>query len=283
MSASTRAGASTGAGSTVRPTGSRAGLYALAAATEVRAGLRSPELAVLGVALPAVLYAVFGLPNAGRTMPGGTGAGLVVLAGIGCYGALTLGVAVVGEEVAEDRGRGWLRTLAATPVPTSAYLVGKLGGALVHALLMVLGLCALAAAVGGVRLEPARWAALGALLVAGVLVCSPLGVAIAFLVRPRVAVVITNLVFLPLSFASGFFVPLSELPAVLRDVAPWLPTHHFGQLVLLAVADERDVAALSGLAPQHPAVHAAWVLGAAVLAAALALAGAHREAVTRRG
>ncbi|WP_432483682.1 ABC transporter permease [Kineococcus esterisolvens] len=266
-----------------RPTGPRAGFLALAVLTEVRAGLRTPEFAVLGMAMPVILYAVFALPNAGGELPGGTPTGLAMLAGLGCYGALTLGIVVFGEDVAKDRGRGWLRTLAATPVPAGAYQLGKLGAGLVHGVLMVTALCAFAAVAGGVRLAAGGWLALGALLVAGVLASSPLGFAIAYLARPRAAVVVTNVVFLPLSFASGFLVPLSQLPDAVGDVARWLPTYHFGQLVLRAVVEDRDVEALTGAATQPVLVHLAWVLGGAALLAGLALRAAHRETVTRRG
>ena len=275
--------AATVVGGPARVTGSRAGFLALAVLTEVRAGMRSPEFAVLGVAMPVVLYAIFALPTAGSRLPGGTPYGLALLAGIGCYAVLTLGIVVSGEDVAKDRGRGWLRTLAATPVPAGAYQVGKLGAGLVHGLSTVAGLCVFAALLGPVRLEAGRWLALGALLVCGVLLFSPLGFAIAYLARPRTAVVLTNAVFLPLSFLSGFLVPLSELPGVVGDVARWLPTYHFGQLVLRTAVDEGDVAVFTGASPQPLGVHVAWVLGGAAVLAALAIAAAHREAVTRRG
>ena len=58
-------------------------------------------------------------------------------------------------------------------------------------------------------------------MLAGVLAFSALGFAIALLARPRAAAVISNLIFLPLAFASGFFMPLSELPAAMRTIAPW--------------------------------------------------------------
>ncbi|GAA0323396.1 ABC transporter permease [Kineococcus aurantiacus] len=264
-------------------TGSRLGFARLAVVTEARAGLRRPEFAVLGMTLPVILYAIFGLPDAGDELPGGTPTGVVMLAGIGCYGALTLGIVVFGEDVAKDRGRGWLRTLAATPVPTGAYQLGKLGAGFVHGLLMVTALCLFAGLVGAVSLTAREWVVLGALLVAGVLAFSPLGFAIAYLARPRAAVVVTNVLFLPLSFVSGLFVPLSELPDVIGQVARWLPSHHFGQVVLHAVADDADIARLTGLGTQPVGVHVAWVLGSAVLFTVVALAAAHREAVTRRG
>jgi ABC-2 type transport system permease protein len=264
-------------------TGGIGGLLALQVSTEVRASLRSPEFAVGAVIIPVILYAMFGLANADNLLPGGTRIGLAMLLSLSCYGVITLAIVVFGEDVAKDRGRGWLRTLRATPFPTSVYLGGKLGAALVHGLLISAAMAALAATAGGVRLSPGEWAVFVGLMLAGVVLFSPLGFAIAYLAKPKAAAVIANVVFLPLAFASGFFVPLSELPPVMGDIARFLPTYHFGQLVYPAFMPAGDVEAFTGAASQPAALHLAWVVGAAVLLGAAALLAARREEVTRRG
>jgi ABC-2 type transport system permease protein len=263
--------------------GGRAGLLALQVVTEVRSSLRSPEFAVGAVIIPVILYAMFGLTNASSLLPQGTRIGLAMLLSLSCYGIVTLAIVMFGEDVAKDRGRGWLRTLAATPFPTGVYLAGKVGAALVSGLLIATAMAVLAATAGGVDLDPADWAVYAALMLAGVVLFSPLGFAIAYLARPKAAAVIANVVFLPLAFASGFFVPLSELPDVMGDLARYLPTYHFGQLVYRALMPAGDVEAFTGAAMQPAALHVAWVVGSAAVLGAAALLAARREAVTRRG
>ncbi|MCC2334118.1 ABC transporter permease [Cellulomonas wangsupingiae] len=270
-------------GTAPRDTGGRTGLVARTAVVQLRASFRNAEFAVGAVAVPVLLYAMFGLPNASSQLPGGTRIGLAMLVSLTAYGVVSLALFTFGENVAKDRGRGWLRTLRATPFPTAAYLGGTSLTAAVHALLIVAGTGLLAALAGGVRLDVGRWAAFAGIMTAGVLVFSTLGFAIAYLARPRAATVMANLLFLPLAFASGFFFPLSELPAVIGDVAPYLPTFHFGQLAYRAVMPASDVAAFTGAATQPVALHVAWVVGSAVLLGAVALLAARREAVTRRG
>ncbi|GAA2721308.1 ABC transporter permease [Cellulomonas aerilata] len=266
-----------------RPTGGRAGLLGLQVATEVRSSLRSPEFAVGAVIIPVILYAMFGLTNASSLLPGGTRIGLAMLVSLSCYGVVTLAIVVFGEDVAKDRGRGWLRTLRATPFPTGVYLAGKLGAALVHAALIAVVMAVLAGTAGGVDLRPGQWAVYGALMLAGVVVFSPLGFAIAYLAKPRTAAVVANVIFLPLAFASGFFAPLSELPDVMGDIARYLPTFHFGQIAYGALLPADDVVAFTGAATQPLGAHLGWVLGSAAVLAAAALLAARREAVTRRG
>ncbi|HYO39258.1 MAG TPA: ABC transporter permease [Nocardioidaceae bacterium] len=266
-----------------RPTGGRLGLVLLDARTEARASLRTPEFLALAITVPVLLYAMFGLPNATETLAGGSTVGVAMMVSLAMYGVVTLAITVFGEEVAKERGRGWVRTLYATGFPPAVHLAGKAGAALVHAALVVTAVGALAAFAGGVELSAGRWLGFGVLLVSGVLVFSSLGFAIAYLARPRTATTLINVVFLPLSFASGFFVPLSQLPDWVAAVAHYLPTYHFAQLAYRTVMPEASVEAFTGSATSELWVHVLWVLGSAAALAALALVGARREAVTRRG
>ncbi|MGH9210191.1 MAG: ABC transporter permease [Acidimicrobiales bacterium] len=265
-----------------RPNGGHLGLVALAAWTELRSSARSAEFTVGAIGIPLLLYTMFGLPNPNE-LDGGTTLRTAMLVSLSAYGVVSLAIFSFGENVAKERGRGWTRTLRATPLPTSTHLLGKTATAMVHAVLIVAAMSTLAATAGGVDLPASTWAAFGATMVAGVVAFSTLGFAIALLARPRAATVITNLIFLPLAFASGFFVPLSELPATMRTIAPWLPTFHFGQLAYRIVMPTSDVEDLTGVATGSIATHLAWVTAATVALAGLALLAARREAVTRRG
>ena len=266
-----------------RRNGGVTGLVLLTAATELRTRLRTPDFAIGAIAVPVLLYAMFGLPNAANTLPGGTSVGLAMAVSIGAYGVVSLAIFTFGEDVAKERGRGWFRTLGATPFPTWVHLAGKIANALVLGTLIIVGIALLAATVGGVSLPAASWLRLGVTMLAGVLAFSTLGFAIAFLTRPRTAAVIANLVFLPLAFASGFFVPLGELPEVLRDVAQFLPTFHFGQLAYGVVMPRADIEFWSGAVVGPVWLHLVWVIGSAVVLGGAALLAARREAVTQRG
>ncbi|WP_127573663.1 ABC transporter permease [Georgenia faecalis] len=263
--------------------GGPGGLAVLAAVTELRTSMRTPEFAVGVIAVPVLLYAMFGLPNAASPLPEGTRVGLAMLVSMCAYGIVSLAIFTFGEDVARERGRGWTRTLGATPYPTWVYLAGKTVNALLLAALIVVAMTVLAVLAGGVGMAVTSWAALAATLLGGVLAFSTLGFAIAFVARPRAAAVVANLIFLPLSFASGFFIPLGDLPQIMRDIAQYLPTYHFGQLAYRTAMPEADVEFWVGMASQPVWVHLAWVIGSAVVLGTLALVAGRREAVTRRG
>jgi ABC-2 type transport system permease protein len=242
---------------------------------------RSTEAVVSIVAIPPLLYAMFAMSNDSTFADGGASYSTLAVGSFAAYGVLTLTLFAFGSDVARERGRGWLRTLRATPVPLTSYVVAKLAMGVVYAALILASIAVLAT-IGEAEVAPGQWLGLGLAMIGGVLAFSSLGFAIAFLARPRAASAVATLAFLPLSFVSGFFIPLSELPEIFSDVAPVLPTYHFGQLVWHIVGTDADAAAMSGLSTQSIGVHVAWVTGMAVVGLALAVAAGRREAVTRR-
>lgn len=263
--------------------GGQFGLVAVNAVAEVRGTLRAPEFTVGAIAIPVLLYAMFGLTNASTTLPAGSTIGAAMMVSLSAYGVIALAIFTFGDDVAKERGRGWIRTLAATGFPTWVHLLGKTIAAIGYTLLIVLAMGLLAAGPGGVRLAISQWLAFFLAMVTGVLTFATLGFAIAYVARPRAATVIANVLFLPLGFASGFFVPLSQLPHAVAQMAPYLPTYHFGQLAYRTVMPNEDIEAFTGAAASPTWVHLAWLVASTVLLGSVALWAAHREAVTRRG
>lgn len=257
------------------------GLMVLHARTEVRLMRRSAEFVISTVGIPVLLYAMFAMNNSNTFVEGGATFKTLAVGSFSAYGIVFLTLFTFGEAVSRERGRGWIRTLRATPLPTSSYVIAKTAMGVVYAVL-ILAAIAVAAIIGGAEVSVTQWAQLGGLLILGVLAFGSAGFAIAFLARPQSASAIANLAFLPVSFASGFFFPLSELPGVIQDMAPYLPTYHFGQLVWRVVGTDADAAALTGHEPQAVAVHLTWVITTAVIGVVIAMLAARRDAVTRR-
>jgi ABC-2 type transport system permease protein len=247
---------------------------------ELVSTLRVPEFLIGVVAIPVMLFAMFGIPQARWELPGGTTVATMMMGGFGAFGMLSLVIFAFGVDIAAERGRGWLRLMRATPAPGWAYLGGKFATSVLVGLATLLALSAVAALAAQVRLPPERWAATIGVLLLGGLSLAPLGFALGFLARPRAASTVGNLVFLPLSFASGFFVPLRELPAFLRDLAPYLPTYHYGRLVWSTIAGPEAVEAYTGFAPTPVWTHLLW-LAATFVAFALVALWAHRRQRSR--
>ena len=259
-----------------RPIGSTAGLLATQVLVEVRQALRVPSFLIGVVAVPVMLYAMFGLPEAGQIMAGGTDIGAMMFASLSCYGIVSLAIFSFGVDIAQERGKGWLRRLRATPMPCGPTSPAS-AMAVVFSTAILAATAAVAVLAGGVRFDPAGLARTCLVLVAGALAFSTMGFTLAYWTRPRAAAAIGNLIFLPLAFASGFFYTLNALPRFLQDLAHYLPTYHFGQLVWNQLGPTADVVAFGSPAPDPLAVHLAWVIGCFVVFGVLAAVGYRRD------
>jgi ABC-2 type transport system permease protein len=119
-------------------------------------------------------------------------------------------------------------------MPPGAYLLAKLVMAMLCAAIIYLVLAAMAYMLGGVRLPPVQWFALGSVAVSGALPMCALGLIIGSRANASAAPAFVNLIYLPMSFLSGLWMPLSMMPHFLAQIAPLWPAWHLGQLALMA-------------------------------------------------
>ncbi len=264
-------------GARTSPTGGAPTLLVTQLLMEVRRYRRVPEYFVGVVLLPVILYAMFGLSEAGEILPRGTDVGAMLFVSFACYGVVSEALFSFGGELAAERDRGWLRRLRATPMPMWVYFAAKVALNLVFTTLTLTIMAFVAVVGGGVAFDPVRMLASCGIVLLGVLAFSTMGSALAYWVRPHAVSTIVNLVFLPLSFLSGFFYPLAQLPDVFGQIARVLPTHHFGQLVWGVMAPEQDVAAFGN--PPHATTlqHVVVVVGWFALCTALTAWGYRRD------
>lgn len=227
---------------------------------------RIPAFSISGLALPVVFFAFFGLPNAGRTLEG-VNAGAYLLASFGAYAVGSMMVFNFGIGVSADRAAKLDVLYRATPLPPLVYMAAKLCTAAIFALLALLLLFTFGAVAGGIRMEALTWLRLVVYLIFGSVPLIGLGFAIGYTVGPGAAPGVANLIYLPLSFASGLFVPLQSMPELVRQVAPFLPTYHYGQLAWGAV----------GAQSEHPLTSVLWLAGYSVILIALAARGYYAE------
>lgn len=228
--------------------------------SELIARWRVPAFSLTSLILPVLFFTFFGLPFA-RLSEGGLSVGALMVASFGAYGVGSVMVFGFGIGVANERGQKIDLLARATPLPPALHLLAKVLVALLFALVSLVVLIAYARVVGGIRQPGAVWLAVIGRLLLGSLPFIALGFWIGYASGPHAAPAVANLVYLPLAFASGLFLPIRDLPAFVQRIAPYLPTYHLGQLAWGAV----------GARSEPLAVSAAWLLGYAVLFLALAL------------
>lgn len=235
--------------------------------SELRIRWRIPAFSLTSLALPIVFFTFFGLHVASLTRPDGVSVGAFLVASFGAYAVGSVMVYAFGIGVAMERGMKVDLLMRVTPVPPPIYLLAKVLTALAFALVCLVMLIAYGIVVGGVSQPPTVWAMMIVRLLAGSLPFIGLGFAIGYVAGPNSAPAVANLIYLPLAFASGLFVPLHELPAFVQALAPYLPTYHYGQLAWGAL----------GAGTEALGVSLAWLAGYVLFFFAIALKAYRRE------
>jgi ABC-2 type transport system permease protein len=234
---------------------------------EIRIRRRIPAFSVVNLALPVVFYAFFGLPVAQRFFADGRSVGAHVLASFGAYAVGSVMVYAFGIGVANERAMRIDLLLRATPLPPAVHLLAKIVTALVYSCISLALLIGFGVLVGGVRQPPGVWLSVALRLLGGSLPFIALGFLIGYRYGSNAAPAVANLVYLPMSFASGLFMPLDQLPGFVRAIAPWLPTYHYAQLAWNALSAPTERMGISVL----------WLAGYTAVFLSLALRAYRRE------
>jgi len=218
-----------------RSTSRTVALYAKEAKYELLKNIRIPVYAISTVAFPLMFYVLFGIVLGSSGAAGRNDNATYMLATMGCFGVIAVALFGFGVSLAIERGQGWLQVKRASPMPVSAYFLGKLFSAVVFSTVIVLLLLAMGFAFGGVRIPVATAAKLVGIFVAGAIPFSAMGMAIGYFAKPNSAPGLVNLIYLPMSFCSGLWIPLFLLPHALQTLAKALPPYHIAQLALNTV------------------------------------------------
>ena len=213
-----------------RTFGETLSLYAKETKYEFLKLIRTRTFSLSVVGFPVMFYVLFGLSNRGNTMDG-MDAAKYILAGYCCFGMIGAALFGIGVGLASERSLGWLELKRSSPMPAMAYLTAKCISAQAFGLIIVSVLSLLAIVFGGVRLTGLEFAMMLGLTVAGVIPFAAMGMLIALLVPANAAPGIVNLIYLPMSFMSGLWIPIQYLPKFLKPVAPYLPAYHLSQLM----------------------------------------------------
>jgi ABC-2 type transport system permease protein len=214
--------------------------YALEAKYEFLRVLRTPSFAFPTLLFPPMFYLLFGL----LLNRGSGNAAHYLFATYSVFGVMAPSLFGFGVGVAIERERGWLALKRVAPMPPGAYLLAKMAMAALFALIIYLVLAAMAFTLGGVRLAVGQWLLLGAIAICGVLPFCALGLMIGSRANASGAPALVNLIYLPMAFLSGLWMPLTMLPDFVSKIAPLWPAYHLAQLALATIGHDDGSALL---------------------------------------
>jgi ABC-2 type transport system ATP-binding protein len=186
------------------------------------------------IGFPVVFYLLFGVTNKDAVFQGHTIA-RYLLAGYSCFGAMGSSLFGIGAGLAFERGHGWLEMKRASPMPAAAYLLAKLCVSITFAVGITILLMILGTALAGVHITAMEGLRLVLVIAGGVLPFASLGLVIGLLMPSNAAPGVINLIYLPLSFCGGLWMPIETLPHWLQLIAHGLPSYWFSRLALRTI------------------------------------------------
>ncbi|MBT2500964.1 ABC transporter permease [Curtobacterium sp. ISL-83] len=198
---------------------------------ELRSYFRAPDAVFFTFLFPIVMLALFSVAFANAAdIHAGPNVSVdyanYYLPGLVATGILLSGTQSLGVDIAGERSDGTLKRLGGTPLPVLSYFIGKIGMVLVTTVLQTAILLAVASLLFGVPLptEASRWGTFAGIMLLGIATASVLGIAISALPREgrRATATIVPIV-LVLQFISGVYLPFTQLPDWLQNVASAFP------------------------------------------------------------
>jgi ABC-2 type transport system permease protein len=238
-----------------------ASVYRTRGSVELKEFFRQRESVVFTLAFPVILLVVFGAVldydiGGGVTFTQYFTAGIV---GAGILGASLQNMAI---SIATERSDGTLKHLSGTPMPKSAYFVGKIVQVFAVTVLMVVILLAVGVLAYGIDLPSGRnWLTFVWVAGLGSASCTLLGIAVSSLAKNgRSASAMVTPIALVLQFISGVFFQFSQVPVWMQTIASFFPLKWMAQGL-------RSVFLPDVLAAQEPA--GSWELGRVALVLAI--------------
>jgi ABC-2 type transport system permease protein len=217
-----------------------ANLYATETKYEVVKQLRNRIYCFSAIGFPVVFYLLFGVITNREVIVHGVSLAKYLMASYCCFGMLGAALFGVGVNFAIERGNGWLEVKQASPMPPPALLLAKTISSACFALTVSILLIVIGRFAANVHLTALETIKLLGVIVAGAIPFGAMGLLFGLLAPPNAAPGLMNLVYLPMSFFSGLWIPLSIMPHWVGRIGVCLPSYHLAQLAYRAVGFSMD-------------------------------------------
>lgn len=217
------------------PAGRLIRAYLMEVRQELRGTLRTAGFAIPFILVPVAIYLLFGVVITGSTAEPDSGIPDYLFCGFSAIAAIMPGLFSC-VPLATEREGNLLALKRALPLPPGATIVAKVVMAAGVAALAVTLVTIAALVAGTVTLSPLQMLIIWAVMIIGTIPFSAIGMLLGSIVSASAAPAWGNLIFLPMMWLSGLFIPL---PGSLEKWVIVWPAFHLNQLALGLAGVER--------------------------------------------
>ena len=242
------------------------------AVVDLKEFFRSREQMIFIFAFPMLMLVLFGTIFGGADLAEGVSFGQYFLAGMIASGILNTGFQSLTFTISIERDNDVLKRLRATPLPPTAFFVGRMIQVLVVSIIQIAILIAIGMVFYGVELpsEASTWLTFTWVFLLGTAASVVAGIATSsFMRNSRAASAILTPIVLILQFTSGVFVVYSTLPTWLQTFGEIFPLKWLAQGMRSVFLPETFMAEEVRGSWEHPAtaaVLAVWFVLGLILA-----------------
>jgi ABC-2 type transport system permease protein len=235
--------------------------YANEAKYELLRMLRTPAFALPFLVLPVPIYLFFGVVVPAAIIAKNPGVANYLFSGFSVFTVMGPALFGIGCGLAVERDAGLLTLKRALPVPSGGYLIAKILIGMAFAALAMILMLACAVLAGKITLSAPQLVIMFVVMVIGSVPFAAIGLFIGAFASGSAAPAYANIIFLPMLWLSGLFIPL---PKFLEPWAVIWPAFHLNQVALGAAG----VSEYSFVAPQ---ISGAVLVGFTVLFGGVAI------------
>lgn len=194
--------------------------------------LRNPGFWAPTILFPAMFYSFFGASMS----PDGLYSQFAI-ASFSVYAVVGIAFYQFGAGIAQNREDpfdAWMRTLPASGIPNG---LAQMAVAMLFALAAVLLVLGASHLFGKTQLDtPQTIRLLGVCMLIAV-PASLLGIALGYSASAKAAGALANLLFLPLAFLGGLWIPPIAMPEIVKDISLYTPTRQMAEMAWAAIAN----------------------------------------------
>lgn len=190
---------------------------------------RQPGFWIPTVIFPAMLYGFFGAQSGGGEWA------VRAMASFAIYAVVGVGFFQFGVSVAQDRQSPFATWQCTLPGGIASQWIARILASLVFTTIAVLLVIGLAPLLVEVSLVPLEWLRLGVVCLVCVVTATLMGIALGSFASARAAVPLANLIYLPMAYLGGLWVPPIAMPSAINAISQWMPTRAMGELSWAAV------------------------------------------------
>lgn len=205
--------------------------------------LRQPMFVVSTLLFPSMFFWFFGVPNA-KDQASAT----LLMCSFSCFAVLGVLLFQLAVQTSQERSSPWMRFLQTVPVHELSLTLARVGASFVLSLLAILLVVLTTFLTTEFDGSQFPWIGFLTALLVGGIPFALFALILGFLIKGKAILPVANMIYLPLSFAGGLWLPPNALPEVVQEISEYLPTRHFGEIVW-AVAFQKEIpqSALQGL------------------------------------